>query len=205
MRILIDLDGTVAHFDLKFQQLREELFPHLTGIPHYTEQKIFNLWLDRTTEEQDAIRVIMNHPGFYADLPVMAGAVEAVHEMVANGHEVIFLSAPWVTNPTCASDKYDWVERVFGEGYANRLILAKDKTVVSGGVLFDDKDPIPNKDRADWIQVFVNQPYNEGLPGHRILNWADGSWRQVLREVEDDIRIDNERKQLLSEMGTNPW
>lgn len=33
MRILIDLDGTIAHFDKKFQFLREDLFPHLTGIP----------------------------------------------------------------------------------------------------------------------------------------------------------------------------
>ncbi|UDL15973.1 5'-nucleotidase [Microbacterium phage Pumpernickel] len=183
MRILGDLDGTVAHFDRKYDLLREELFPHLTGIPHSSKQVSFNLWTDRTPEEQDAIRQIMNHPGFYRDLEVMEGAVEAFHEMEAEGHEVFFLSAPWVTNETCASDKYAWVEEMFGEGWSNKLILAKDKTVVSGDILFDDKEPIPHKERADWTQVYIDQPYNKSATGFRLYNWSD--WKSVVSQVED--------------------
>lgn len=186
MRILFDLDGTVAHFDRRFHGLHVELFPNLSGIPHYTEQMTFNIWLDRTPEEQDAIRTIMNYPGFYADLEVIEGSVEAVKEMEAAGHEVFFLSAPWITNPTCASDKYDWVEEVFGEGWGNKLILAKDKTVVSGDLLFDDKEPIPHRERASWTQVYVDQPYNREAEGLRILSWEPDQWKPILEQIEEE-------------------
>lgn len=195
MRLLYDLDGNFAHFDLRFQGLIDSLYPHLDGIPHYTEQKQFNIWLDRTEEEQDAIRTVMNYPGFYADLLPMEGAVEAFKEAEAEGYEVFFLSAPWITNPTCASDKYNWIERVFGEGYGNKLILAKDKTVVSGDILFDDKDPILNKERASWTQVYFDQPYNRDAEGFRIYNWSD--WRSVVSEVSDYRNSTSELKVLV--------
>ena len=173
MRLLYDLDGTIAHFDLRMDELRESLYPELTGIPHSSKQLTFNLWADRTPEEQDAIRVIMNHPGFYKDLKPMEGAIEAVKRAAEAGHEVHFVSAPWVTNNTCAQDKFDWIAQHFGEDWRDKLVLAKDKTIVSGDILFDDKEPIPHKERADWTQVYINQPYNQGAEGFRIYNWSE--------------------------------
>lgn len=186
MRLLYDLDGTLAHFDLRFDEILDDLYPHMTSIPRSKHQKTFNLWEGRTPEEQDAIRFVMNHPGFYADLKPMAGGVEAVKEAESMGHEVLFLSAPWITNPTCASDKFNWVEKTFGEGWGNKLILAKDKTVISGDILWDDKDPIPNKERADWIQVFIDQPYNRDAEGYRISSWETDEWKTILTALGEN-------------------
>lgn len=130
----------------------------------------------------------MNHPGFYLDLEVMSGAVDAVRGMEAAGHEVFFLSAPWTTNASCPSDKYAWVEAIFGEGYSNKLILAKDKTLIIGDILFDDKDPIPHKELADWTQVFFTQPYNKNATGFRINSWD--SWERVVDSVYDYRRAE---------------
>lgn len=193
MRILIDLDDTVAHFRRNFGVVRKELFPLLNGIPDLENHASFNLWEGRTPEEQEAIAKIMDHPGFYRNLEPYEGAVDAVHEMVSMGHEVFFLSAPWVTNPTGASDKYAWVAEHFGPDLAKRLVLARDKTIVAGDILFDDKHPIPNREAATWVQVYVDAAYNRNEPGPRIHSWTTDEWRNIIREFEETGKISEQR------------
>jgi 5'-nucleotidase len=204
MRILFDLDDTVAHFRRRFDALRAEQYPLLTSIV-LENHASFNLWQNRTPEEVAAIDALMNHKGFYRDLEPYEGAVDAVHEAVAMGHEVFFLSAPWITNPTGASDKYAWVEEHFGLDLAKKLILARDKTIVAGDVLFDDKHPIPNKENATWTQVYVDAPYNRDQPGYRITDWTSDQWKIVLEEIAEDKAEEAERQELLATLGTNPW
>lgn len=188
MRILFDLDDTVAHFRRRFDALRAEHYPLLTGIPELDKHASFNLWQGRTPDEITAIDALMNHTGFYRDLEPYEGAVDAVHETISMGHDVFFLSAPWVTNPTGASDKYAWVEEHFGIDLAKKLILSRDKTIVAGDILFDDKHPIPNKENATWTQVFVDAPYNRDQPGHRVMSWATDEWKDVLELVIEERR-----------------
>lgn len=189
MILLVDLDGTIAHFDKEFDRQLNHHYEHLTGIPRSHEQVSFNLWEGRTPEEQEAIRHVMNLPGFYRHLEPMAGGVEAVQEMHDDGHEVHFLTAPWNTNPTCLQDKSDWIADHFGEEYRDKLIFAKDKTLVTGDILFDDKHPIPKKERATWVQVFVHQKYNESADGYRIHDWSD--WRKVVDQIAAEKTYDD--------------
>lgn len=185
LRLLYDLDDTVAHFRRNFNVLRLDLYPELTGIPNLEDHASFNLWAGRTPEEIQAIDAIMNHPGFYRNLEPYEGAVEAVKEAQSLGHEVFFVSAPWVTNPTGASDKYAWVEEHFGLDLAKKLVLARDKTIVAGDILFDDKHPIPNRENATWAQVYVDAPYNRNEPGPRIHSWATDEWKNLVKEFEE--------------------
>ncbi len=205
MRLLYDLDDTVAHFRRKFGVLRLDLFPHLPGIPDLETHASFNLWEGRTDEEQQAINGIMNHPGFYRDLEPYEGAVDAVKEAQSLGHEVFFVSAPWVTNPTGASDKYAWVEEHFGLDMAKKLVLARDKTIVAGDLLFDDKHPIPNRDRATWTQVYVDAIYNRDQPGLRIKDWTTDEWKDIIVLVQEEKRQAEERAQRLEWVGVAPW
>ncbi len=182
MIIYVDMDGTVAHFDREFDRHLEERYAHLTDIPRSGNQLSFNLWEGRTPEEQEAIRDIMNHPGFYRHLEPMEGALEAFREMEAEGHETWFLTAPWPTNRSCLQDKQDWIADHMGEDYRAKVIYAKDKTLLNGDILFDDKFPIPKIERATWTQVFVHQPYNKNAEGLRIHKWSE--WRAVVEEIE---------------------
>lgn len=184
MRLLYDLDDNVAHFRRRFNEIRVEHFPKHTGIPVLDEHPSFNLWEGRTEEEKEAISAIMDWPNFYRDLEPYEGAVDAVKEAVAMGHDVYFLSAPWTTNKTCASDKYAWVEEHFGHDLAKKLILSRDKTIVAGDILFDDKHPIENKGAATWEQVFMDAPYNRGVPGYRIHGWTTGEWQEIVADVQ---------------------
>jgi len=184
LRLLYDLDGTLVHFDRGYDLRLNTKYAHFPDIPRSANQLSFNLWEGRTDEEKVAIREIMDEPGFYADLEPMAGAVEAVKTAADMGHEVFFLSTPWTTNPTCAQDKYDWVGLHFGDDWRDKLILASDKSVISGDILFDDKFPISKKERADWIQVYYDQPYNQGASGYRLFSWDICEWKPIIESVE---------------------
>lgn len=199
------MDGTIAHFDREFDRHLQERYAHLTGIPRSANQISFNLWDGRTAEEQDAIRDIMNHSGFYRNLLPMDGAVEAVKSAAKLGHEVFFVSSPWPSNPSCAQDKYDWIAEHFGDSWRKKLILASDKTIVSGDILFDDKDPIEQKDRADWVQVFYTQPYNKNATGLRINSWDPEEWTTIIEIVAEEKRQSAERDEDLLWIGSAPW
>jgi 5'-nucleotidase len=187
MRLLIDLDGTIAHFDREFDRHLKERFSHLPGIPTSDKQLTFNLWEGRTPEEQEAIRDIMNYPGFYRHLEPMEGAVEAISAMEKSGHEVFFVTAPWRTNRTCLQDKADWIADHFGEDKVDQLVFAKKKFMVSGDILFDDKTPIERATEADWVQVFVHQPYNAKASGLRIHGWDE--WPAIVDLVQEQKRL----------------
>jgi 5'-nucleotidase len=183
MRLLIDLDGTIAHFDREYDRHLTERYAHLTNIPRSHEQVSFNLWEGRTPEEQEAIRDIMNHPGFYRHLEPMEGAVDAVFDMEKAGHEVFFATAPWRTNRTCLQDKADWIADHFGEEKADQIVFAKKKFMLSGDILFDDKYPVERADEANWVQVFVHQPYNANATGLRIHGWNE--WPEIVDYVQN--------------------
>jgi len=184
MRLLYDLDDTVAHFRRRFNEVRATEFPTYTGIPILDNHPSFNLWEGRTEDEQKVISQIMDWQNFYLDLEPYEGAVDAVKEAVAMGHEVFFLSAPWVTNKTGASDKYAWVEKHFGLDLAKKLILSREKTIITGDILFDDKHPIPGKENATWTQVYVDAPYNRDQPGYRIQDWTTDEWKNIVDVIQ---------------------
>jgi 5'-nucleotidase len=205
MRLLYDLDDTVGHFRRRFLEIGSEHYPRLVNILDLDTRATFDLWEGRTEEEAAAIAAIMDWPNFYRDLEPYEGAVEAVKEAASLGHEVFFVSAPWLSNKTCASDKYAWVEEHFGLDYANKLILARDKTIVAGDILFDDKHPIPNRENATWTQVFVDAPYNRGVTGYRIRDWTTDDWKILLQIIQEEKRQEAQRDEELAMRGYAPW
>lgn len=177
MRILIDLDGTIANWGAEWDK-HASSYTHL-GLPLTVNQKNFDLYAGLTAEGRAVVNDIMNFSGFYANLEPFEGSVEAVNTMVAEGHDVRILTAPWITNETCASDKYAWVEKHLGSGWGKRTVLSSDKTVVRGDILIDDKPVIEGSMEPEWEHIYFTQPYNVDLNHHRrINNWSE--WRSLL-------------------------
>lgn len=182
MRILVDLDGTIANWGAEWDK---HATPHIhLGLPLTADQQSFDLYKGLDDEGKARVNEIMNHPGFYANLVPFDGAVEALNKMLAKDHDVRILTAPWITNATCASDKYDWVEKYIGEGWGKRTILSSDKTLVRGDILIDDKPEITGDMMPTWTQVFYDQPYNRGIIARRINNWTDGEWEKTIDTLD---------------------
>lgn len=175
-RILIDLDDTIADWSGRFDKGLDGRFGS-DGIRRSTDQTGFDLFEGHSSEQKRIIREVMSEPSFYAELEPIPGAIEAIKEMVAEGHDVFIVTSPWVSNPTCASDKLAWVEKNLGTNWGRRTIITADKTVIRGDVLFDDKGNITGADDPNWVQVLIDQPHNRGQQLGRIRQLSWSSWQ----------------------------
>lgn len=179
MIFLSDLDGVGAEWDDHFDWHIQEYWSHVPGIPLKHERLSFNFYDGQPPEVVDAIRAIMDHPGFYADLVPIDGWIDAMHEISGAGHQVFIVTSPWTTNPTCAQDKLDWVARHLGEAWRERVIITRDKTVIHGDILVDDKPVISGANPSpSWEHVLFHQNYNKDIERRRIHDWSQ--WPELV-------------------------
>lgn len=176
--ILVDVDDTIADFSGTVLTRLAETLP-ASHIPPLATITTFELELSFPAEVRPTIRSTFRAPGFCRDLPPLPGAVDALHALVDAGADVRLLTAP-LSVASCPSDKWQWVERHLGADFTRRLILAKDKTLVRGDLLVDDKPHISGSLTPAWTHVRFTQPWNAGIPGPRLDRWSD--WRSLLAE-----------------------
>lgn len=173
MRLLVDMDAVIAHWGAEYDRMLDTYGDAAASIPRTADQRQWDLNHGRTFEEKVIIREIMNTPGFYRNLEPIEGAREALEAAVAAGHDVRIVSAPFVSNPTCASDKVDWIVRHYGADWAARVVLTGDKTVVHGDYLIDDKPVITGSMEPTWEHiVFGDYAYNQDADKWRIHVWT---------------------------------
>lgn len=168
MRVLVDLDGVVADWGFGYNRYRVD------PMPRYEERATWDLNAGLSAGLRSHTKMIMEHPGFYRDLPVIEGAKEAISSLRAWGHDVRFVSTPYATNESCASDKFAWVEEHFGQSMRLMTTLTFDKTLVRGDVLIDDKPLIGGTEPPEWKHLcFGDYGYSNTTESQRVKNWEE--------------------------------
>lgn len=114
IRILVDMDGVIADWGLAYDESLDRLGEEATKIPRHRNQNTFDLHAGRTEHERILIDSVMIEPGFYSRLQPIQGAKSALKQMLKTGHDVRIVTSPWVSNPTCASDKLNWIVKHYG-------------------------------------------------------------------------------------------
>lgn len=134
------------------------------------------------------MREIIHSDGFYASLEPIDGAVAAMYEMRKLGWEVFICTAP-ARNTRCIAEKAAWIEKYLGKEWVERLIATRDKTLVYGNVLIDDKPKITGLCECQFIHILYDQPYNRKELRSR-LTWAN--WREVLVPIlgSDECKVE---------------
>jgi len=174
--ILVDIDGTLANWGAHWDWHLDTYFePWQTArIPRHAEQRTFDLTAGLDFDERQIVEQVMAWPEFYANVPMINGAWLGLRRLESAGHDVFICTSPWLPNETCASDKLEWVESRFGAGWAERTIITKDKTMVNGDVLIDDKPEVKGLCNPSWEHILFDQPYNQEVVGkRRIMSWSD--------------------------------
>lgn len=129
MRVLLDVDGVLA--DLvgelcrRFPEMREE---------QVTEFEFAKCALPVPVR---SLYEAMEEPGFAASLAWYPGAKDAVHAILAKGHEVAFCTSPMKTSPTWMWERQEWLRAAFPD---LPVIFAQRKQWVAGDVLVDDRE-----------------------------------------------------------------
>ncbi|MBO1114284.1 5'-3'-deoxyribonucleotidase [Bordetella petrii] len=177
MLILLDQDGVLADFEHAFLDAWRARHPDIAPVP-YESRRSFRILDDYPPDLRARAEAIYTAPGFIRDLPPVPGAVEAYRELLALGMDVRICTSPLLQFENCVAEKYLWVERHLGRAATERLVLTRDKTLVRGDLLIDDKPRIQGAVRPSWRHIVYDTPYNRQETDRPRLTWAN--WRNVL-------------------------
>ncbi|XP_075996143.1 5'(3')-deoxyribonucleotidase, mitochondrial [Genypterus blacodes] len=189
LRVLVDMDGVLADFEGGFLEKYRARYP---DEPFISLQDRRGFWVSaqygalRSGLCEKAIS-IWESKGFFLELEPLPGAVEAVKEMAAMDNTDVFLcTSPINKYQYCLYEKSAWVEKHLGHSFLERVILTRDKTVISGNLLIDDKpDILGVEPKPTWEHILFTTCHNRhlqlptGSSHRRLLSWAD-DWRAVL-------------------------
>jgi len=168
--LLFDMDDVLALFAEGFWDEVALRFPAVK-IPHISVSNSWDLCTVESGLTREMMLEIFESPYFFRNLKVAPHAVEVMKQLEEANANAFICSAPYITNPTCASDKVEWVGEHFGPWWQKRVILTMDKTMVYGDYLFDDKPVITGLRKPSWQHVVWDRNYNRDSKGLRILNW----------------------------------
>lgn len=193
--ILLDMDNVIADFDTALYRRRDEFKHKLIYTEPYSAENIsqINMWktINSHPANIDIVRGVFSVDGFFATIPIMPGARQAVERLdqLSDKYDYFFCSSPSVSSRTCHSDKAQWLCRYFSYKHGNKLILTDDKTMVRGDVLIDDKVSIKGCCEPSWKHILFNNPYNLDHPKYngqpRLVNWFD-NWETLVENVLAD-------------------
>ena len=170
--LLLDMDGPLAEWEEGLNSSLLRLDPSFP-VENKSAWKTFSHYSEKYPDRAKFILDAYSQPGFYRHLHVVEGAVEAVR-LLSEHFTVVPCSSPTFENPTCESDKKAWLQEHFGDELALRLILTKDKTLVRGFAIIDDHPKMTGLMVPEWEQIVFDKPYNQHLPGRRILfDWSN--------------------------------
>ncbi len=179
MLILLDQDGVLANFEQGFitnwhQRFGEE--PPIAGQDHLFYVR------DRLPEHlRHHAAEIFGAEGFFEQLPPIDGALHAAQALLEAGHDVRICTAPVNEYRYCVGEKIAWVEKHLGADWAKRVILTKDKTLVRGDILIDDKSHITGCLKPMWTHRIYDAPHNRHINAPQRIVWAQAeTWSDLL-------------------------
>lgn len=119
---------------------------------------------------------VLNHPSIFHETEAIGDYKTAFEQLEEEtGRKVFICTFPSLENPGCIEGKMKKVKDRLGKKWLDRLILTKDKSVVNGVVLVDDKPTPAGEHTPSWEHIVFDQPWNrahqQGKPV--ITGWCD--------------------------------
>jgi 5'-nucleotidase len=172
MIILIDMDDVLSDFDGEFYRKWNTVHPDKQITPQ-NEKNCFYLTDESPKEYAELIRGIYTTPGFVRSLPEIPGSINALNVIASRGHKIFICTTPLNAYQNCVKEKYEWIEEHLGFEWTKKLILTKDKTLVQGDILIDDKPEVTGAAKPVWEHIVFDKPYNKNTNHARRMTWAN--------------------------------
>lgn len=177
--ILIDLDGPLADFEKGFLKRWRKKFPNEFFIP-LEQRKTFFLNDDYPENLREKAADIIATTGFFADISPVRGGLNAVKEMAALNHKVFICTSDIYGNKTGLTDKRTWIQKHLGHDFAKTMIFTRDKTLIRGDYLIDDKPAITGLLEPDWKHIIFDQPFNRDISDKTRIKSDWSNWKEII-------------------------
>lgn len=191
-RVLLDVDGplTAGFLELACRLLRERGYQDAEP-GRVTGWEVFRaLGVDGGAEE--AVRARLRGFGVARGFAPREGAIELVRGLRAWA-DVYAVTAPLDGAPTWPFDRERWLVEELGFA-PSEVVHARDKRLVAGDVLVDDKPEHLvgwSAEHPEGLAVLWEAPYNDAhpWPGPRVSGYVD--LEEVLRSRFADLIVAN--------------
>lgn len=181
--ILVDIDGVLIDFNKGVYDKWKVKHPDLPVIElqNLTKHDQASMYRDLNPSYEALVREILDDITFFDNLDPIDGCLNVLNEMENEGYEVFLCTGIMRKfNTTCS--KHEWINKKFGSRWARKIIyVSKDKTLVRGDILIDDKPEITGVLQPTWTHIVFDQPYNRNENKPRIRHWSE--WKNVVNNV----------------------
>lgn len=171
-RIAIDMDEVLADtLTAQLVWLRERFGLALTRSDLHGKR------LDQVlpARELEAHHAVLHEGGFFAELPVMAGAAEVVRALA--GRYELFVASAATEFPGSFRPKFDWLTRHFPVVPASHVVFCGDKGILDADYLIDDNPEQLRRFRGQGL--LFDAPHN----AHEARFPRLASWEDVARRL----------------------
>jgi 5'-nucleotidase len=163
--IAVDMDGVLAdtetHFIKYYETESGEKFDRkvMLGIPE-----------SQSFPDKTAVWRYVNTAGFFRTVPLISGAVQAIHTLMED-FDVYIVSAA-MEFPLSLYEKKLWLEEYFPFVHWKNIVFCGDKSIIKTDYLIDDH--LKNLDNFSGIPLMFTAAHNINYNHHqRMNNWED--------------------------------
>ena len=176
--VLVDMDNVIVDFSKQFHSVWKMTHPdkkmaHPDTWNLFELERMYPLW-------EKEIEDLMHLEGFFLNMKPINGAIEGI-KRISEYYDTFICTSPMLSEH-CIKEKIQWIQEHLGNEWLKKLIVTKDKTVIYGYYLIDDKPVVTGSlSVPNWEHIIFTQPYNSEVPKFNLLSWDQSHVDHLIR------------------------
>jgi len=116
----------------------------------------------------------MRYPEFFTDLEPVPGAVEGMHQLQKDGHELIIATKCPKSAGHAFHGKLSWVRKHLPFFNTDNFVAVQRKDLLDGDILLDDSPSnIKLFQEKKRLVVAFDKPWNRNIKSVRVKTWEE--------------------------------